>query len=163
MSIFNKLTQTASLFVLAGALAASGCGGEPTIVGSWSAGPTVQTDPNLKVKWSLKFTADNKFTQSVVTTSSATSGTGAGCVNSIEVAGKYSVVEKNLTLTAESGTSAYASCLNSSENVAAKALAAADLAALSAELSGPFTMTEEQLTLKMPAQGPKPGVLSRQE
>lgn len=161
--MFSKLSQTAALFLFAGALAAGGCGSPASIVGTWSASATDATNASLKTKWTLKFADDNKFTESVVITNGATSGTGAGCVNSIEVSGKYSVAEKSLTLTADSGTSAYASCMNSSENVAPKQLSATDLATMSSDLSGPFTMTEEQLTLKMPAQGPKPGILSRQE
>lgn len=154
----KRLSLTAALMTLLGTLTA--CGSEPTIVGSWSS--TNATAPNIESRWSFKFTADNKFTLSTITTNAATSGTGAGCVNTISLAGDYSAAATALTVTAKSGTFAYEKCLNSAQNTAVMNFDAASLQMFSTDFTGPFTVTAEELTLKAPASGFGPGVLSRQ-
>ena len=154
----TRLSFTAALMTLIGTLTA--CGSEPTIVGSWSASKTAA--PNLDAQWSFKFAADNKFTLSMLTTSTATSGSGAGCVNTISLAGDYSVAATTLTVTAKSGTFIYEKCLNSNQNTSVMNFDAAPLQMFSNDFSGPFTVTADELTLKTPASGIGPGVLSRQ-
>jgi len=154
----TRLSFTAALMTLVGTLTA--CGSEPSIVGSWSASNSLAA--NLETQWVFKFTADNKFTLSMVTTSTATSGSGAGCVNTVSLAGDYSVLATDLTVTAKSGTFVYEKCLNSAQNTPVMNFQATNLQMFSTDFTGPFTVTAEELTLKTPASGVGPGVLSRQ-
>lgn len=154
----KRLSFTAALLTLVGTLTA--CGGEPSIVGSWSS--TNGTSASLDVQWAFKFTADNKFTLSLVSTNTATSGSGAGCANTVSLAGDYSVLAADLTVTAKSGTFVYEKCLNSAQNTPVTDFRAADLQMFSTDYTGPFTVTAGELTLNTPASGFGPGVLSRQ-
>ena len=138
----------------------AGCGNPPTIVGSWAS--TTTLGPTLQTEWAFKFTADNTFTLSLVTTNAATSGRGAGCVATVTTSGVYTAVEPTLTVTAQSGTAIYERCLNSAENTASMPLSAANLAMFSADFSGPFAVAGDQLTVHTPASGVGPGVLTRQ-
>lgn len=157
----NAVTALSPLFLssLLG-LGLSGCGNPPSIVGSW--GSTVTAGPSLQMDWSFKFAADNTFTLTLVTSSTATSGRGAGCVNTVTASGVYTAAEPTLTVTAQSGGSIYERCLNSAENTTLMPFNAANLAMLSTDFSGPFSVTADQLTLKTPASGIGPGALIRQ-
>lgn len=158
--MFSRLPAKAGLFVMVNALGALlGCGSPPSIVGSWNS--TTNFSASLQTDWSFTFTADDKLTLKFVTTSSATSGQGAGCVNTVSVSGTYTAVEPNLTVTAQSGTTIYERCLNSAENTSSIALNAANLAMFAKDFTGPFSVTADELTLPKPESGIGPGVLNR--
>ena len=158
--MFSRLITKAGLFVMVNALGTlAGCGNPPSIVGSWASTTTLAA--SLAADWSFTFTADSKLTLTFSTTSSATSGKGAGCVNTVSINGTYTAAEPNLTVTAQSGTSIYERCLNSAENTPPMTLSAANLAMFSTDFTGPFTVTADELTLATPASGVGPGVLTR--
>jgi hypothetical protein len=148
----------------------AGCDGPPSVIGSWYS--MAQPTDTQSVQWAFEFTDDGKVSLALVTTSTATAGRGAGCMETVAIDGVYttaradSAAGASLTLTAQSGTTQYDSCVNPAENTAATALPQASLDMFSADLSGPFTVTEQTLTLHMPASGPAsgpvPGVLTRQ-
>lgn len=137
----------------------AGCGNPPSIVGNW--GNTTTPLLNLQTEWTFKFTADNKFSLDYVAANRATSGQGAGCVKTLSLSGAYTASEPDLTVTAQSGTWISERCQNSAENTPAMTISAANLAVYSMELSGMFTVGEDQLTLPMPPLGVGPGVLTR--
>ena len=148
-----------ALYAVTASAVLTGCGNPPTLVGSWVS--TTTASPTLQTEWTFKFAADNTYAQSLVTTNTATSGRGAGCVATVSTGGVYTAVEPTLTVTAQSGTASYERCLNSAEN-ARLPLSAADLAMFSTDFSGPFAVSGDQLTLNTPASGIGPGVLTRQ-
>lgn len=158
--MLSRRIASVALYAVTALATFAGCGNPPSIVGNWAS--TTVLNPTLQTEWSFKFTADNNFTASVVTTSTATSGRGAGCVITVATSGVYTAVEPTLTVTTQSGTTIYERCLNSAENTASMPLSAANLAMFSSDFSGPFAVTGDQLTLNTPASGVGPGALTRQ-
>ena len=154
-----RLFGKAALFVAIVLGPLSGCGNPPSIVGNWTSATALGV--NLQQAWSLKFTADGRFELRLVNTSTATSGRGAGCVDTIVANGTYTASEPDLTVTAQSGSTTYDHCLNSAENTATSNFPPASLMMLSTDFTGPFSVTADELTLSPPESGFGPGVLTR--
>lgn len=157
--MLSRLVINAALLTMTALGSLAGCGSPPSVVGSWSS--TTTLGAALQQDWSVKFTADDKLTLTFVNTSTATSGTGAGCVNTVSISGTYTATVTDLTVTAQSGTSLYERCQNPAENAGPITLSAANLAMFAKDLSGPYTVTADQLTLSPPESGIGPGVLNR--
>ena len=157
--MFSRLAIKAALFTVTAMGSLAGCGSPISIIDLWAS--TTKLGTALQQDWTLQFTNDNKLALKLVNTSTATSGQGAACVNTVSISGTSTTTQTELTVTAQSGTSVYERCQNPAENAGPITLSAANLAMFATDLSGPYTLTADQLTLSPPESGFGPGVLTR--